>query len=81
MIVVIEEGIFTDVLEVRDIFDIPDFFVREGIHRELRFRICKNCGRYFALSRTKNAEYCERPFAVPAKTCKEIGALSSINRR
>jgi len=77
----IEEGIFTEVLEVRNIFNISDFFVRECLRRELRFRICKNCGRYFALSRNKNAEYCERPFAIPAKTCKEIGALNQWERK
>lgn len=77
----VEEGIFTDILEAQNVFDIPDFFVRECIRRELRFRICKNCGRYFALSRNKNAEYCERPFAVPSKTCKEIGALNQWERK
>lgn len=77
----IEEGIFTDVLEVRSLFDIPDFFVRECLRRELPFRICKNCGRYFALSRNKNAKYCERPFAIPTKTRKEIGALNQWERK
>ncbi|WP_215177910.1 DUF6076 domain-containing protein [Paenibacillus albidus] len=77
----VEEGIFTEVLEVQRLLDIPDFFVRECLRRELRFRMCKNCGRYFALSRNKNAEYCERPFSVPTKTCKEIGALTQWERK
>lgn len=76
-----EEGTFTEVLEVRSLFDIPDFLVRECLRLELPFRICKNCGRYFALSRNKNAEYCERPFAIPTKTCKEIGALNQWERK
>ncbi|MFU1797724.1 DUF6076 domain-containing protein [Paenibacillus azoreducens] len=33
------------------------------------------------LGRNKNAEYCERLFAVPAKTCKEIGALNQWERK
>lgn len=77
----IEEGNFTEVLEVQNLFDIPDFFVRECLRHELPFRICKNCGRYFTLSRNKNAEYCERPFAIPTKTCKEIGALNQWERK
>ncbi|MCC3381772.1 DUF6076 domain-containing protein [Paenibacillus farraposensis] len=76
-----EEGTFTEVLKVRSLLDMPDFFVRECLRRELPFRICKNCGRYFVLSRNKNAEYCERPFAIPTKTCKEIGALNQWERK
>ncbi|WP_416212776.1 DUF6076 domain-containing protein [Paenibacillus donghaensis] len=33
------------------------------------------------LGPNKNAEYCGRPFAVPAKTCKEIGALNQWERK
>ncbi|URJ67542.1 DUF6076 domain-containing protein [Paenibacillus polymyxa] len=55
--------------------------MRKCNRRKLPFRICKNCRRYFALSRNKNAEYCEHPFAVPTKTCKEIGALNQWERK
>lgn len=55
---------------------IIDYFVRECVKREQRFRICKNCGKYFALTGYINTEYCNRPFDSIRRTCKEIGGAS-----
>jgi len=60
---VIDKKTFTEVLYPKDIYDIIDFFVRECVKREQRFRVCKNCGKYFALTGHINTEYCDRPFA------------------
>lgn len=72
---VIDKKTFTEVLYPKDIYDIIDYFVRECVKREQRFRICKNCGKYFALTGYINTEYCDRPFDSAGRTCKEIGAL------
>ena len=46
---VIDKKTFTEVLYPKDIYDIIDYFVRECVKREQPMRICKNCGRYFAI--------------------------------
>jgi len=72
---VIDKKTFTEVLYPKDIYDIIDYFVRECIKREQRFRVCKNCGKFFALTGHINTEYCDRPFDSEGRTCKEMGAL------
>lgn len=71
----VDKKTFTEVLCPKDIYDIIDFFVRECIKRELPFRVCKNCGKYFALTGYINTEYCDRPIDNTGRTCKELGAL------
>lgn len=66
---------FTEVLFPKDIYDIIDFFVRQCIKEEMRFRVCKHCNKFFALTGHIGTEYCDRPFDSTCRTCKEIGAL------
>lgn len=66
---------FTEVLYPKSIYDIIDFFVRECIKREMRFRVCKHCNQFFALTGHANTEYCDRPLDSEGHTCKEMGAL------
>jgi len=71
----VEPGVFTEVLYPNGIEEIVEFFAREIIRRELRFRRCKSCGKYFALTGYSNTEYCDRLFGDSGKTCKEAGAV------
>lgn len=71
----IDRKTFTEVLYPKDIYEIIDYFIRECIRREVPFRVCKNCGKYFPLTGHINTEYCDRPFDGAGRTCKEIGAL------
>ena len=71
----VDRKAFTEVLYPKDIYEIIDYFIRECIMRELPFRVCKNCGKYFPLTGHINTEYCDRPFDSAGRTCKEIGAL------
>jgi hypothetical protein len=71
----VDRKAFTEVLYPKDIYEIIDYFIRECIKRELPFRVCKNCGKYFPLTGHINTEYCDRPFDSAGRTCKEIGAL------
>ena len=50
---------FVEVLCPRSIYDLIDFSVRECIKQEIKMRVCKNCGHWFALTGRTNAEYCE----------------------
>jgi len=71
----VERGAFTEILYPNSVEEIVEFFVREILRRELRFRRCKSCGKYFALTGYSNTEYCDRLFGDSGKTCKEAGAV------
>lgn len=73
---VIDKKTFCEVLYPNDMLDLIDFFARECVKREQRFRVCKNCNKYFALTGYINAEYCDRVFDEQGHTCKEMGALN-----
>lgn len=77
----VDDNTFTDVLHPKDIYDLIDFFIRSCIKREQRFRVCKNCGKYFALLGYINMEYCDRPYDAAGRTCKEIGALHAWEKK
>ena len=72
---VIDNKTFTEVLYPKDIYDNIDYFVRECVKREQPIRICKNCGRYFAIVGRTDAEYCNRPIDEKGRTCKDMGAI------
>lgn len=71
----VDENTFAEVLYPETIFDIIDFHVRECVRREIKFRVCKNCGRYFAVTGHAGVEYCDRVINRKGQTCKEIGAF------
>ena len=66
---------FGEVLYPRDVYDLIEFSLREAIKREQRMRICKNCGRYFAIARRSTTEYCNRSIDEKGRTCKDMGSI------
>lgn len=66
---------FTEVLYPDTIYELIDYSVRECVKRKQRMRICKNCGRYFALTGRNTAEYCDRIIDGKGRTCKDVGAI------
>jgi len=81
-----DSNTFTEVLNPRNIGDIVDYFLRNIISRDMTFKVCKSCGKYFPASASHgNSEYCNRIFYGLAadgsktldtgKTCKEIGSV------
>ena len=71
---------FVEVLHPRSIYDLIDFSVRECVKQEIKMRVCKNCGHWFALTGRTNAEYCEVTRDRKGRTCKEIGAIALWNK-
>lgn len=67
---------FAEVLDPNSVYDLIDFHLRECIRREVKMRVCKNCGRYFAVTGRTTTEYCSRPFDSRGRTCKEVGAIA-----
>ena len=76
----VNDNVFTDVLRPGRVQDLVCFFLSEIIRREITFKTCRCCGRYFPSYVHGNAEYCERLFQ-DGKTCKEIGAVSMFRAR
>ena len=72
----VDDQTFTDVLYPDSIYGIIDFHLRECVKRETRLRVCKNCGRYFAIQKRSNAEYCNRVLDEKGRTCKDVGAIA-----
>ena len=75
-----DEETFTEVLYPQSIADLVDYHTRECVKREVRMRVCKNCGKYFAISGRSTMEYCDRAVDSKGRTCKEIGAAARWNR-
>ena len=63
------------------VYDLIDYHLRECIKREVKMRVCKNCGRYFALTGRTNTEYCSQPFDEKGRTCREVGAIALWTKR
>ncbi len=72
-------GDYAEVLHPTSIKDFIDFSLRECIKREISMRICKSCGRYFAVTGRINSEYCSVTRDKKGRTCKEIGAIKLWN--
>ena len=63
---------------LQSIYDLIDYYLREWARREQKMRVCKNCGKYFAITGRTNAEYCDRVFDSKGRTCKDVGASGKI---
>ena len=66
---------FAEILCPETVYDLIDYHLRECLKREIKMRVCKNCGRLFAVTGHGGVEYCDRPFDEKGRTCKEIGAF------
>ena len=66
---------FAEILCPDTVYDLIDYHLRECLKREIKMRVCKNCGRLFAVTGHGGTEYCDRPFDEKGRTCKEIGAF------
>lgn len=65
-----------EVLYPRAMVDIVEFLLREIIRREVSFKVCKSCGKYFPATVHGNTEFCDRLFQDTGKTCRDIGSLT-----
>ena len=77
----VDTDTFAEVLYPENIYDIIDFSLRNCIKQELSMRVCKSCGKYFAVTGYANSEYCNREFKDSGKTCKEVGAVRLLQNK
>ncbi len=66
---------FAEVLYPKTMYELISYHFQECVKRELRFRICKNCGRYFPITGRSTAIYCHRPFGKGGGTCNGVGPV------
>ena len=76
----IDRNAYAEVLYPKSIYDLIDFYLRELVRREQKMRVCKNCGKYFAITGRTNAEYCDRVFDSKGRTRKDVGAIAKWTR-
>lgn len=69
------DAAFAEVLYPETMYDLISYHLQECVKRELRFRICKNCGRYFSITGRSTAIYCHRPFGKGGGTCNGVGPI------
>ena len=61
--------------------DLVYFLICRYLRDNVRFRVCKYCGRYFGITRNYKPEYCDRLIAGSTKTCKEAGSLKLYEKK
>ena len=76
----INKSIFAEVLSPETVYDILDYHLRECVKRKVKMRVCKNCGKYFAVTGRATTEYCDRVFDEKGRTCKDVGAIVQWTR-
>ncbi len=73
-----ERGIETALAEVlypETVTDLYCYLKSIYLRREVRFKPCKHCGRYFVITGNGGAEYCNRLIPGSSRTCRQIGAV------
>lgn len=74
-------GIYLEILYPQEVFDLIDYALALCLQKGLRFRVCKNCGRYFAISRSAKAEYCDTFPDENGRTCRNVGAITAYTKK
>lgn len=73
-------GRCVDVLLPASMFDLVDYHLRECLKQKVRMRVCRNCGKYFAVMGHSTAEYCSHPFDAKGRTCRQVASILQWNR-
>lgn len=61
--------------------DFTQFLLSAYLRQNVRFRICKYCGRYFGITGNPKTEFCDRLIDGSQKTCKEAGSLRLYEKK
>lgn len=73
-------GRYVDVLLPECMFDPVDYHLRECLKQKVRMRVCRNCGKYFAVMGHSTAEYCNHPFDAKGRTCRQVASIIQWTR-
>ncbi len=75
------ETAIAEVLYPETVTDLYCWLKSLYLRREVRFKPCKHCGRYFAVTGNGGTEYCNRPIPGSPRTCRQIGAVRIYQSR
>ena len=64
-----------DVLYPNTLLDLHKFIMAKYLQAGVKFRQCKNCNNFFAVTGNSKAEYCNRLIAGSEKTCRQAGSM------
>lgn len=63
------------------IFDMLMFEFTKMLEFDVRFRKCKNCGKYFILKGNYKTDFCDRVADGESKSCQTIGSLKNYRSK
>lgn len=72
---------YVDVAVTDDPAVLSHFLIAQYLKGGVRYRRCKFCDRYFAVTGNPKAQFCYRRIEGSRKTCKEMGASRSYIKR
>lgn len=75
------ETALAEVLYPETVTDLYCWHKSIYLRREVRFKPCKHCGRYFVVTGNGGAEYCNRLIPRSSRTCRQIGAVRIYQSR
>jgi len=75
------ETALAEVLYPETVTDLYCYLKSLYLRREVRFKPCKHCGRYFVVTGNGGAEYCNRLIPGSSRTCRQIGAVRIYQSR
>lgn len=75
------QDFYAEVVDTESPEHFVQFVLAEYIRRNLRFRTCKFCGRYFGITGNTRIEFCDRLIDGSKKTCKEMGSVRLYDKR
>ncbi len=69
------------VYECRSVYGILNLEFTKMLEQELRFKKCKNCGRYFILKGKYRTEYCDRVPDGETQNCQMLASLRNYREK
>lgn len=74
-------AVFAEVFYPKSVYDIISYHLQECVVRELRFRICRNCGQYFCIAGRSTTIYCHRSYGDKGSTCSGVGSVNAWTQK
>lgn len=73
--------VLTQVFYPETPIEIGDYFFYLFLQKDVKFKVCKNCSRYFAVVGKSKREYCRRIVkdSLTLRTCMDVGASRLYN--
>lgn len=74
-------SVVSEVLSTESVEDLVGFLLSTYLRKNVRFRKCKYCGRYFPITGRSISEYCDRLIEGSTKTCKQMGYVRLYDKQ